>query len=182
MVFVHSIQWFHTVFQLNGDMKSSLLLLFLFIPIKLAFSVTYTLPSSEYNALQDLFNSTNGQSWKWASSTTLNNTVGPIWFSNGTSPCDVPNWQGLVCFCKSRAATNHNVTCHITDIVLPNYNLTGTIPDSFADLTHLVYASFYLNSLHGTFPTTFLSLPLLALINIAYNYFTGTIPQNISKF
>ena len=49
---------------------------------------------SEYDALQSLYNSTNGADWFWHAYI----TVDSIWHFTGdlSAPCTVP-WQGLVC-------------------------------------------------------------------------------------
>jgi hypothetical protein len=59
--------------------------------------------SSEYHALQELYDSCNGKQWKWLTSTVSTPVVGAVWkFSVSVSslshPCE-ENWQGITCSC-----------------------------------------------------------------------------------
>jgi hypothetical protein len=95
-----------------------------------------TLEVSQYNALYDFYNATNGPSWKWT-----NSSISVHWnFSDPYSdPCE-DHWQGLNCHCSS-------TSCNIIEIVLDRHNLTGFLPDSidsFPELKTIILRNNYL--------------------------------------
>lgn len=71
------------------------ILLFISIYFELIYSqYSLSISSDEYEALWDLYNSTNGDNWKWY----LNGTT---WnFNLESDPC-IDNWEGIMCDCDS---------------------------------------------------------------------------------
>lgn len=129
-----------------------------------------TVSSAELNSLYELFNSTNGKHWHWENAS----DAGAIWnFSvPNPNPC-CPLWQGLACDCES-------IHCVITDIRLPDHNLTGKIPDSIVDLSSLNRLQLFDNHLSGSIPENIGTLISLKLY-LDNNDLTGTIPLGISN-
>jgi hypothetical protein len=120
------------------------------------------IPPEEMSALSDFFSSTNGTNW----TKPKYNQSGIKWnFDHGSQshPC-FDNWLGISCVCNVNASNFHrfgsafysdyyyfpntspdeqlssdHITCHINKIYLIDYNLVGTLPDSFSDLQHLTH-------------------------------------------
>jgi len=91
-----------------------------------------SLPTSEYDALQDLFSATNGAEWRWRE-------VGDKWqFNTYVDPC-TSNWQGIECTVVS---TPEPATYHISSLALSSYNLQGFLPPSLSNLSKSMFFSF----------------------------------------
>ena len=163
-------------------------------------SVIANIPASEMSALYDLYNATNGESWHWSNSP----TEGIPWnFSNNSAPNNNPcvdHWQGISC-----SFSTPFEFYHVTGIVLPSYNLigtlpysvsglsqlqdleldsnllSGTIPESLGNLTQLQYMYLYLNGLTGTIPESLGNLTQLQDLDLDENFLSGTIPGSLGK-
>jgi hypothetical protein len=84
-----------------------------------------TIPSIERQALHDLYTSTNGDDWIYQ-----DGDLGHWNFSDpDVNPClSSDPWQGLNCTVISTNTSSYYY--HISDIMLSDYNLRGTIPES----------------------------------------------------
>ena len=121
------------------------------------------LPQSEYNALSDIYQSTNGASWK----------VSTNWvFTAGANPC-TEAWFGVTCVLPAPFDTYH-----VSSLNLPNNLLYGTIPPSIGDLSSMASINFGQNSLFGNLPANLLWLPSISSINLGDNALDGSIPEN----
>lgn len=160
------------------------------IAILLFISNSYLIPESEWNALYDLYNSTNGNYWTWQ-----NETYGLRWnFSNPSIqyPCgnlNLISWQGLFCTCRNNTI-NHEFddyynyyddnidpieeTCNIKKLFLEYKNLTGTINDSISNLNYLTHIHLSYNNLWNSMPNLS-NITNLTLLDLTYNYLTGDI-------
>jgi hypothetical protein len=107
-------------------------------------------------ALVELYRSTNGSGW-------LESTG---WLAG--NPCTVP-WHGIEC-----------VGNNVTDIVLDDNNLIGTLPaiTVLDDLSGLVVFDLAENMIEGQIPDLSL-LPALNSIHLGENLFTGTVPVGL---
>lgn len=141
----------------------------------------------ELRALQDFFESTHGQYWRWneINETEIhsydpnddfylqrNITINrPIWnFTEElVNPCLPEAWQGIRCFC--------NNTCFVAVIALTSRNLSGTIPSSLSNLAELRALELDFNYLEE-FPTL-VNQHNLNLLDLRGNYFGGSIPSSI---
>ncbi|KAF6173357.1 hypothetical protein GIB67_027052 [Kingdonia uniflora] len=82
--------------------------------------------------------------------------------------------SNVTCDCSF---TNGTV-CHVTNIVLKDLNLSGILPQEFANLTHLRQIELSRNYLSGSIPRSWRSLPL-TLLSVLGNNVGGTIPKEI---
>nr|XP_029117915.1 probable LRR receptor-like serine/threonine-protein kinase At1g53440 [Elaeis guineensis] len=74
---------------------------------------------------------------------------------------------------------NTNI-CHVTSIQLKTQNLTGVLPDEFANLTFLSELDLTRNYLSGSIPAAWASLPL-TLLSLLGNQISGSIPEELGR-
>ncbi|MCP4178288.1 MAG: hypothetical protein GY756_11020, partial [bacterium] len=110
----------------------------------------------EYNALIEIYNSTNGDNW-------LNKAN---WKSNE----HVNNWYGI---------TVENF--QVAKIELNSNNLSGNIPNQIGNISNLKVLSLGWNKITGSIPNEIGNLNNLNIFNINYNNFTGSIPAEIGN-
>lgn len=113
----------------------------------------------EYQALLDLYNSTNGENWLNNSNWLHGNTIG-----------DMATWHGVT-------VANGDVV----EIVLNKNNLTGSIPYSIGDLLNLNYFNVYDNELTGEIPSSIGKLTKLTHLYLGRNPLQGIIPDQLSS-
>ena len=102
--------------------------------------------STDINALNVFYNSTSGTDWNWQGS-------GIPWvFNSDADPC-LDNWQGIGCAGCSTTTTSSSSVCTVTEIVLIDYNLTGTLPTALCELVNLTVFSVGSNFLSSTIPS-----------------------------
>ncbi len=91
------------------------------------------IPSHERQALYDLYTSTNGDDWIYQ-----DGDQGHWNFTDpDVNPCSSSDpWQGLNCTVISTNTSSYYY--HISQIILSNYNLTGTIPHSIGNFRNYV--------------------------------------------
>src|SRR5262249_7655631 len=100
------------------------------------FSQNAVSDADEFDALQDLWNSTSGSSW-----TTKTGWPREGNWLRGTTAATMDGWYGIV-------VTNGD----ITEITLNSNNLSGTIPSSISKLTKLKVLNLSSNKLTGQIP------------------------------
>ncbi|CAL9087585.1 unnamed protein product [Musa textilis] len=83
--------------------------------------------------------------------------------------------SNLTCTCSPTI----NV-CHVTSIWLKGQNITGVLPDEFANLTSLQVLDLTRNYLNGSIPVAWASLPLTTL-SLLGNRISGKIPDEIGN-
>jgi Leucine-rich repeat (LRR) protein len=111
------------------------------------------IPAAECEALQDLYNNTNGANWQ-------DNTG---WLVTDT-PC---SWFGVVC-----------ENGKLTEVHLAGNGLLGQLPESVGDLSDLEYLNVNDNELTGTVPDSIGHLTELQGLWVGGNQITG-IPDSI---
>lgn len=135
-----------------------------------------TFPSTEYNALEDLYVSTNGPSWTYDNETGVNN--GTMWDFTDPSinPC-TSGWSGVVC--NTACLDDAGIECHVLGIRLANYNLVGTISTELAALSYLEAMTMSHNSLQSTIPSYLGTMTALQLLSLTHNQLHGSIPSSL---
>jgi hypothetical protein len=102
------------------------------------------LPTSEYYALQSIFNLTGGDGWTWKLPF---DRYGSPWDFQGpalSNPC-AEGWQGLNCTGNCIAGS-----CSISMISLGNYSLRNAFPSAFTSFPSLQALDLSQNTLTGT--------------------------------
>ncbi len=132
----------------------------------------------EKQALQDLYTSTNGDSWN--TSWDLNQPVS--------------NWQGVTI--KDDKVISISLLFNNLEGTIPNsigqlinlenlelsFNkLEGTIPSEIGNLKNLKILAFNGNNLKGTIPTSIGNISSLNQLHLSSNQLSGNIPQSVTK-
>eukprot|EP01032_Pedospumella_encystans_P010241 gene10241-11988_t len=132
-----------------------------------AHTLSQELEPSEYSALHDLYNATNGAEWTWYDPFT---DYGYPWnFTDSSDPCLTP-WQGLTCVVSGTSN-------HITELTFSGNNMIGTLPNSLGNLTKLQLLHLTFNDLHGTIPHVIGDLTQLKVLELFQNDLDGAIPS-----
>jgi Leucine-rich repeat (LRR) protein len=126
------------------------------------------LSDEEFNALHDLYNSTNGGGWLWHH---FDDTVPWNFSIPKVNPC-ADKWQGLSCSCTDKH-------CDITYIYLSHHNMTGHLPLTIGSFPSVLNISFHFNNISGTLPTTIGNLTKLEGLDLSVNNLFGEIPKQI---
>jgi Leucine-rich repeat (LRR) protein len=131
---------------------------------------TQPLLDIEYNALQDIYYNTSGDSWIYG---LVPNATKWHFPANLTTPC-IDLWQGLTC---ARDASGE--FCHIAAIDLHELYLSGPLPvtvGNFVNITSFVVSDNYLS---GYLPSELAKLTTLLDLGIDGNYFSGTFASEL---
>ncbi|MFC1574371.1 leucine-rich repeat domain-containing protein, partial [Candidatus Latescibacterota bacterium] len=140
---------------MNAKLTFALLLVFTFV---LAGNISAEVPLAEKEALEALYNSTDGANW-------TNNT-------NWLTSAPVSEWYGV-----SVTYPGDNVT----KLDLSNNNLSGTIPPEIGNLKNLYSLNLGTNQLTGSIPPEIGTLVNLRLLYIHHNPLQGSIPPEIGN-
>ncbi|KAJ4981151.1 hypothetical protein NE237_031988 [Protea cynaroides] len=127
-------------------------------------SEAQTLPDEEVQALKSIATKMKNQHWNVSSTSCtdggLNANIGSAGSSNVTCNCST------------------TTVCHITNIQLKGLNLTGVLPEEFADLPYLQEIDLSRNYLNGSIPINWAQIPLVT-ISLLGNRISGSIPKEI---
>ncbi len=107
-------------------------------------------------ALVDFYNSTDGPNWRD--------------HTNWNSSSPVGTWTGVTVSGG-----------RVTGIEMMGNLIKDTIPESFGDLTGLVFLNLIDNQLSGSIPVTMGNLANLESLNLGANYLTGSIPPSLGN-
>ena len=122
-------------------------------------------------ALFNLYSVTDGANWDWQKPYITNGN--PWTFDNPVNPC-TDSWQGVTC-------TIITGEYHVTELVLNNLHLRGTIPNAVCNLTDIRDLSLPDNFLVGTIPDCFGTLTSLTELVLGTNRLEGTIPASFRQ-
>jgi Leucine-rich repeat (LRR) protein len=126
------------------------------------------LSEQEFNALHDLYNSTNGDGWVWHQ---FDSTVPWNFSIPKVNPC-ADKWQGVGCSCT-------NIHCDLVYIYLEHHNMTGHLPLTIGSFPSLQTLDVHFNHIGGTIPTTIGNLTMLVKLDLSVNDLVGGIPKQI---
>ena len=131
-------------------------------------ALSSTIPDYEMQALKDLYDSTDGDNWRWTDGDVhWNFTVG------NANPCE---WTGLYCTYDRSSRIDH-----IIKIDLTIHNLYGTLPASLGQLFELSIMAFSSTTLTGTLPASLGQLSKLTVLWLTGNFLTGTLPESLGQ-
>ncbi|CAN8268379.1 unnamed protein product [Cochlearia groenlandica] len=150
-------------FILCGEKSMKALLFFVVIFFEIFGSNAQLLPEDEVQTLRTIFKKLGNKTENIErTSCTDNNWTFMSGLTNSSIICDCPI----------------NATCHVTNIELKGFSLSGIFPPEFGNLTRLVEIDLPLNYLSGTIPTTLSRIPLQNL-SIIGNRFSGPVPSHL---
>ena len=168
------------LFMMFGWLKAVSLMLLLFA---LATTKALRLSPKQYNALQLLYDSTEGLNWVYPS----DGQSVPWNFSDPSSdPCE-DHWSGVTC---RNASSSTSTACYssvaatneVIQLDLSMHHLAGFIPECFAtNMTSLEVMDLHDNDLTGTIPSELGSLSSLEWLSLYRNDLTGTIPSELGR-
>lgn len=125
-------------------------------------------PSSQLQALNDLYLSTQGEKWTWDYCSNRWNFSQPA-----PDPCS-ERWCGIYCSVDNST---------ILQLVIVNFNLNGTLPQSIGQFSDLININFQFNAeLRGTLPLSLGNLTKLVMMQFPYNYLHGTLPEIFGNY
>lgn len=127
----------------------------------------------ELNALESLYNSTDGVNWLWRPSQFKKGTAWAV-PAQVSDPCN-SNWQGVTC----QLTTSVGI-CYVEQLKLSLYNLNGSLPSEIGLLTGLTMLDFANNKLCNSITSQLFTLTKLTYLNISNNNLVGTIPLDIT--
>ncbi|GAA0186920.1 hypothetical protein LIER_34208 [Lithospermum erythrorhizon] len=153
--------------------KCYIIIVYVFITLNLFLGSFYSsaqlLPNDEVEVLRLLSSKLQIRYW------TLSRTSCNDRSLNMTSVSD--DIEGNVaCDCRF----NNYTVCHVTNIVLKGLNLTGVLPEEFANLTYLTEIDLTRNYINGSLPTSFARIPL-TILSLLGNRISGSIPKEIGS-
>jgi Leucine-rich repeat (LRR) protein/uncharacterized membrane protein len=129
-----------------------------------------TLPTSEYDALYDLYTSTNGVGWVWRN---VSDKSVPWDFSvSDVNPCTA-SWQGIHCICIL-------TKCQLSELVLDKHNISGSLPASIGDFPELQVLNLRHNNITGRLTPGIGNLTSLEFLDIGQNGLSGMLPVAMS--
>jgi Leucine-rich repeat (LRR) protein len=130
-------------------------------------SLSPSLPSNEFNALWDFYNSLNGDHWYWS-----NMTVRWNFSESNPNPCS--GWYGLTCNCTV-------IPCHLTELIIPEFGLNGSLPSTMGAWKNLLQFEVNGNSITGTIPESIGNWTALEALDMGSNGLRGEIPISIGN-
>ncbi len=143
----------------------------------MAAPATVSFSKVQLNALESLYNGTNGKEWRWYVDESY---FGVHWNFTTThpNPCTPQKWQGITC---SNTICTSSHPCNVVELALPDFRMKGMLPQSISNLTYLTSLDLASNSLYGPIPTTISKLTALTNLQLTSNNFNGSIPSSLSK-
>nr|XP_043618957.1 probable LRR receptor-like serine/threonine-protein kinase At1g53430 [Erigeron canadensis] len=133
-------------------------------------SAAQLLPLEEVEALQTIASKLQYSGWQPARDSCISGT--------GLNDTISLNRRGLLDYGSNVTCNCNSTVCHITNIQLKGLNLTGTLPEEFANLTFLQEIELSRNYINGTIPARFGQLRI-NFMSLLGNRISGPIPEVI---
>ncbi|KAI2489460.1 Leucine Rich Repeat [Fragilaria crotonensis] len=104
-----------------------------------------------------------------------------ISFLDGTHVCE---WKSTITLDDGEVVT-YGITCNsakeVTALLMPNNNMTGSLPGELALLKKLHFIDMNNNNIQGPIPDEYESLSQVHFFDVRHNHITGTIPDWIGN-
>ncbi|CAI0409253.1 unnamed protein product, partial [Linum tenue] len=100
--------------------------------------------------------------------------------------CGSPQWNrslsddiecNVTCDCSFARGT----ICHVTNVAVKGFNVTGVLPPELGNLTRLTELDFTRNYINGTIPPSLAQLRNLTILSLLGNRISGPIPSQIGN-
>ncbi|GJY70839.1 probable LRR receptor-like serine/threonine-protein kinase [Tanacetum coccineum] len=131
------------------------------------------LPAEEVEALQSIASRLRYNGWRVAT----NSCSG----GGGLNDTVTPDADGLLEYGSNVTCSCNTTECHITRIQLKGLNMTGVLPEEFANLTFLQEIDLSRNYISGGIPARLGELPALTILSLLGNRISGSIPSEIGN-
>ncbi|KAJ8755708.1 hypothetical protein K2173_022701 [Erythroxylum novogranatense] len=129
------------------------------------------LPREEVELLKTISSKLNVKNW---TNITQNSCGSKEW---NTTILDKKILSNVTCNCTFAGAT----VCHVTNMVLKGYNITGNLPSELGKLTYLQELDLSRNYLSGSIPSSLGQLRNLRILSLIANRLNGSIPAEIGS-
>ncbi|KAF5728245.1 LRR receptor-like serine/threonine-protein kinase [Tripterygium wilfordii] len=130
------------------------------------------LPEEEVETLKTISTKLHNEHWNINQS-----SCGTVQWNTTVDLTSQTERQSIV---KCDCSYNNGTVCHVTNMLLKGYNLTGVLAEEFGNLTYLQQLDLTRNYINGTIPASFGRLPLTNLSLLA-NRLSGSIPPEIGN-
>jgi Leucine-rich repeat (LRR) protein len=126
------------------------------------------IPASEYAALLDIYSNTQGQGW--------------IHQDGWTDP-SAPDWYNVIVWGVKHDFQTGQIISQgtVIGLGLDNNQLTGSIPESLANLVNLKFLRLAGNQLSGNIPAILGNLSSLQILDLTGNELSGNIPDALGN-
>jgi hypothetical protein len=126
------------------------------------------IPPSEYAALVDFYNSTQGSTW--LGNANWNDPSAQSWYGVHVSGFQYDHQTGQILSVGN-----------VDEIILPGNRLLGSIPDSLGNLVNLRALELTGNQLSGSIPDTLGDLVNLQDLHLDFNQLSGSVPDSLGN-
>jgi Leucine-rich repeat (LRR) protein len=129
----------------------------------------------EYDALEALYDSTDGENWQWLP----DGDPASRWHFPATldEPCGTNTWEGL--HCNTTGVSSTDLGCYVLGVSLEHHNLFGTVSSLLGTLTRLELLNLAYNSLTGSLPGEVGGMSSLISMDLQRNYIVQQLPTEL---
>jgi Leucine-rich repeat (LRR) protein len=129
-----------------------------------------SISESEYEALEAIYDSLDGQHWKWD----ITKADSTRWSFPSTvyTPC-LDSWQGLIFDYTDTG------DCAVVSVILVNMDLSGTLPEAIGNLSNTINLNIASNSVYGSLPASIGNMKALSSLELDINSINGVLPNSL---
>jgi Leucine-rich repeat (LRR) protein len=163
--------------QLMSITFCSLLLISCWLVVHVSSDCIGPISEVEYTALEALYDSTDGENWRWRS--VGGGGVASHWHFPATlnEPCGTDTWDGLKC----NSSALDDVGCYVSAVSLSEHNLVGPVPTAIGTLTQLEILDLSGNIITGSLPWQIGGMMSLLLLDVQNNLMSQQLPTELAS-